>query len=311
MKVVFMGTPDFAVGALEAIIQAGHEVTAVVTQPDKPKGRSGQMQFPPVKECAVKYDIPVFQPVKVKDAESVEELRKFEADIFVVAAFGQILTKEILEMSRLGCVNIHASLLPKYRGAAPINQVIIDGEQETGVTIQQMNEGIDTGDILSKVIVPIAKKETAESLFVKLEEAGANLIVETLEKLEKGEITPIPQDDSQASYVKMMKKSLGKIDWSMDAAAIERLVRGLNSWPSAYTFFEGKSLKLWNCDVLEESCAEVPGTIVMVNKDSIDVATGNGVLRILELQLEGKKRMDTKSFLLGNAWKAGMLLGEK
>ena len=311
MKVVFMGTPDFAVGALEAIIQAGHEVTAVVTQPDKPKGRSGQMQFPPVKECAVKYEIPVFQPVKVKDAESVEELRKFEADIFVVAAFGQILTKEILEMPRLGCVNIHASLLPKYRGAAPINQVIIDGEQETGVTIQQMNEGIDTGDILSKVIVPIDKKETAESLFVKLEEAGANLIVETLEKLEKGEITPVPQDDSQASYVKMMKKSLGKIDWSMDAAAIERLVRGLNSWPSAYTFYEGKSLKLWKCDVLEESCVETPGTIVRVNKDSIDVATGNGVLRILELQLEGKKRMDTKSFLLGNAWKAGMLLGEK
>ena len=311
MKVVFMGTPDFAVGALEAIIQAGHEVTAVVTQPDKPKGRSGQMQFPPVKECAVKYEIPVFQPVKVKDAESVEELRKFEADIFVVAAFGQILTKEILEMPRLGCVNIHASLLPKYRGAAPINQVIIDGEQETGVTIQQMNEGIDTGDILSKVIVPIDKKETAESLFVKLEEAGANLIVETLEKLDKGEITPVPQDDSQASYVKMMKKSLGKIDWSMDAVSIERLVRGLNSWPSAYTFYEGKSLKLWNCDVLEESCVETPGTIVRVNKDSIDVATGNGVLRILELQLEGKKRMDTKSFLLGNAWKAGMLLGEK
>lgn len=311
MKVVFMGTPDFAVGALEAIIQAGHKVTAVVTQPDKPKGRSGQMQFPPVKECAVKYEIPVFQPVKVKDAESVEELRKFEADIFVVAAFGQILTKEILEMPRLGCVNIHASLLPKYRGAAPINQVIIDGEPETGVTIQQMNEGIDTGDILSKVIVPIDKKETAESLFVKLEDAGAGLIVETLEKLEKGEITSVPQDDSQASYVKMMKKSLGKIDWSMDAAVIERLVRGLNSWPSAYTFYEGKSLKLWNCDVLEEACMEAPGTIVRVNKDSIDVATGNGVLRILELQLEGKKRMDTKSFLLGNAWKVGMLLGEK
>lgn len=311
MKVVFMGTPDFAVGALEAIIQAGHKVTAVVTQPDKPKGRSGQMQFPPVKECAVKYEIPVFQPVKVKDAESVEELRKFEADIFVVAAFGQILTKEILEMPRLGCVNIHASLLPKYRGAAPINQVIIDGEPETGVTIQQMNEGIDTGDILSKVIVPIDKKETAESLFVKLEDAGASLIVETLEKLEKGEITPVPQDDSQASYVKMMKKSLGKIDWSMDAAVIERLVRGLNSWPSAYTFYEGKSLKLWNCDVLEEACMEAPGTIVRVNKDSIDVATGNGVLRILELQLEGKKRMDTKSFLLGNAWKVGMLLGKK
>ena len=310
MKVVFMGTPDFAVGALEAIIQAGHEVTAVVTQPDKPKGRSGQMQFPPVKECAVKYNIPVFQPVKVKEPEAVAELRNYEADIYVVAAFGQILTKEILDMPRFGCVNIHASLLPKYRGAAPIQQAIIDGEMETGVTIQQMNEGIDTGDILSTVIVPIDKKETAESLFVKLEQAGAQLIVDTLVKIEKGEITPVPQDESKASYVRMMKKSLGKIDWSKDAVVIERLVRGLNSWPSAYTFFEGKSLKLWSCDVIEEACTEAPGTIVRVNKDSIDVATGNGVLRIFELQLEGKKRMDTKSFLLGNAWKAGMCLGE-
>lgn len=310
MKVVFMGTPDFAAGALEAIIQAGHEVTAVVTQPDKPKGRSGQMQFPPVKECAVKYGIPVFQPVKIKEPEAVEKLRQFEADIFVVAAFGQIVSKEILDMPRLGCVNIHASLLPKYRGAAPIQWAIINGEQETGVTIQQMNEGIDTGDILTKVVVPIAQKETAESLFNKLEEAGARLIVETLTKLEKGEITPVPQDDSQSSYVKMIKKSFGRIDWSMDAVSIERLVRGLNSWPSAYTFYGGKSLKLWNCDVLEESGKETPGTIVRVNKDSVDVATGKGVLRILELQLEGKKRMDTKSFLLGNAWKAGMILGE-
>ena len=310
MKVVFMGTPDFAVGALEAIIQAGHEVTAVVTQPDKPKGRSGQMQFPPVKECAVKYNIPVFQPVKVKEPEAVAELRNYEADIYVVAAFGQILTKEILDMPRFGCVNIHASLLPKYRGAAPIQQAIIDGETETGVTIQQMNEGIDTGDILSTVIVPIDKKETAESLFVKLEQAGAQLIVDTLAKIEKGEITPVPQDESKASYVRMMKKTLGKIDWNKEAVVIERLVRGLNSWPSAYTFFEGKSLKLWNCDVIEEICTEAPGTIVRVNKDSIDVATGNGVLRILELQLEGKKRIDTKSFLLGNAWKAGMCLGQ-
>lgn len=311
MKVLFMGTPDFAVGALEAMIQAGHEIVAVVTQPDKPKGRSGQMQYTPVKECAVKYNIPVFQPVKVKEKEAVEELRKYEADIYVVAAFGQILTKEILSMPRFGCVNIHASLLPKYRGAAPIQQAIIDGEEKTGVTIQQMNEGIDTGDILSTVIVPIAEKETAESLFMKLEEAGARLIVDTLDKIEKGEITPVPQDEAQASYVKMMKKSFGKIDWSKDAAAIERLVRGLNPWPSAYTFFEGKSLKLWSCDVVEELCSQRPGTIVRVNKDSIDVAAGKGVLRILELQLEGKKRMDAKVFLLGNAWKAGMCLGEQ
>ena len=225
MRVVFMGTPDFAVGALEAIVKAGHEVVAVVTQPDKPKGRSGQMQFPPVKECALKYDIPVFQPVKIKTPESVAELAKYEADIFVVAAFGQMLSEEILNMPKYGCVNIHASLLPKYRGAAPINQVIVDGETETGVTIQQMALGCDTGDILTTKVVAIDAKETAESLFDKLSVAGAELIVETLPKLEAGEITPVPQDESQATHVRKMDKSFGKIDWTKSAVEIERLIR--------------------------------------------------------------------------------------
>jgi methionyl-tRNA formyltransferase len=298
------------VGALEAIINAGHEVALVVTQPDKPKGRSGQMQFPPVKECAVKHGIPVFQPEKIKTTEAVEELRRYGADIFVVAAFGQILSKEILDMPRLGCVNIHASLLPKYRGAAPINWCIIDGEEKTGVTIMQMNEGLDTGDILTVKEVMIEKKETAESLFDKLSVAGAELIVETLPRLERGEITPKPQDDSKSSYAKLMNKSLGKIDWSKGAVAIERLVRGLNSWPSAYTSFNGKTLKLWSCDVVENvSGGGEPGIIVNVTKDYFDVLCGDGALRILELQLEGKKRMDTKSFLLGNQWKPGMKLG--
>jgi methionyl-tRNA formyltransferase len=309
MKIIFMGTPDFAVGALEAIIEAGHEVVLVVTQPDKPKGRSGQMQFPPVKECAVKYGIPVFQPAKIKTPEAVEELRGYKADIFVVAAFGQILSKEILDMPRLGCVNIHASLLPKYRGAAPINWCIIDGEEKTGVTIMQMNEGLDTGDILTVSEVLIDKKETAESLFEKLSAAGASLIVETLPKLERGEILPIPQDDSKSSYAKMMNKSLGKIDWNNSAVSIERLVRGLNSWPSAYTSFNGKTLKLWNCDVVDNiSGGGETGVIVNVTKDYFDVSCGEGALRILELQLEGKKRMDTRSFLLGNQWKCGMKL---
>jgi methionyl-tRNA formyltransferase len=311
MKIVFMGTPDFAVGALEAIINAGYEVTVVVTQPDKPKGRSGQMQFPPVKECAVKYDIPVLQPAKIKTEEAVWELKKFEADIFVVAAFGQILSKEILDMPRLGCVNIHASLLPKYRGAAPINWCIIDGEEKTGVTIMQMNEGLDTGDILNVKEVPIDRKETAETLFDKLSKAGAELIVETLPKLERGEVTPIKQDDAKSSYAKIMHKSLGKIDWTKSAVSIERLVRGLNSWPSAYTYFNGKTVKLWNCDVVDKSCGDdKAGTIVDVGRDYFDVACGDdegrSVLRVLELQLEGKKRMDTKSFLLGNQWKVGM-----
>jgi len=309
MKIVYMGTPDFSVGALEALIQAGHEVTAVVTQPDKAKGRSGQMQCSPVKECAVRHGIPVFQPVKIKTPESMEELKKYEADIYIVAAFGQILSREILEMPRFGCVNIHASLLPKYRGAAPINQCILDGERETGVTIMQMDAGIDTGDILTQKKVIIEDKETAQSLFDKLAQAGAELIVETLPMIEKGEITPVRQYERLASHVKMMDKSMGKIDWTQDAACIERLVRGLDPWPSAYTFCQGRSVKIWSSDALTAGHTEQPGTIVAVAKDSFDVACGKGVLRIYELQLEGKKRMDTKSFLLGSQWKAGMLLG--
>lgn len=310
MRIVFMGTPDFSVGALEALIEAGHEIAAVVTQPDKPKGRSGQMQFPPVKECALKHGLTVWQPQKIKTPEWVDRLRQLQADIFVVAAFGQILSKEILDMPKYGCVNIHASLLPKYRGAAPINWAIINGEKETGVTIMQMNEGIDTGDMLSHTVVPIAPKETAATLFDKLAKAGAELIVETLPRLETGEIIPVPQDESQASHVKMMSKSLGRIDWNKDAVTIERLVRGLNSWPSAYTYFQEKSVKIWDCDVVENDTTEVPGTIIAVAKDSFDVATGKGALRIRELQLEGKKRMDTRTFLLGNQWKAGMKFGQ-
>ncbi len=310
MKIIFMGTPDYAALALEALLEAGHEVTAVVTQPDRAKGRSGQVQCTPVKECAVRHGIAVLQPVRVKAPEAVEELKKYEADVYVVAAFGQILSKEILALPRFGCVNIHASLLPKYRGAAPINQCIIDGEQETGVTIMQMDAGIDTGDILTQKKVIIEDKETAETLFDKLSQAGAALIVETLPMIERGEITPVKQDESLAGYVKMMDKSRGKIDWASDAVSIERLVRGLNPWPSAYTSCQGKTVKIWRSDVVVAEAAQQPGTIVSVGKDFFDLACGSGNLRIYELQLEGKKRMDTKSFLLGNPWKAGMLLGE-
>lgn len=310
MKIIFMGTPDYAAAALEALLEAGHEVTAVVTQPDRAKGRSGQVQCTPVKECAVRHGIAVLQPVRVKAPEAVEELKKYEADVYVVAAFGQILSKEILALPRFGCVNIHASLLPKYRGAAPINQCIIDGEQETGVTIMQMDAGIDTGDILTQKKVIIEDKETAETLFDKLSQAGAALIVETLPMIERGEITPVKQDESLAGYVKMMDKSRGKIDWASDAVSIERLVRGLNPWPSAYTSCQGKTVKIWRSDaVAAVEAAQQPGTIVSVGKDFFDVACGSGNLRIYELQLEGKKRMDTKSFLLGNPWRAGMLLG--
>lgn len=315
MKIVYMGTPDFSVGALEAIIRAGHEVTAVVTQPDKAKGRSGQVQCSPVKECALRHKIPVFQPVRIKTPEAVSELEKYEADVYVVAAFGQILSRQILEMPKFGCINIHASLLPKYRGAAPINQCIIDGERETGVTIMQMDAGVDTGDILTQKKVILEDKETAQTLFDKLARAGADLIVETLPMIERGEITPIKQDERLASHVKMMDKSMGRIDWSQDAVCIERLVRGLDPWPSAYMFCRGKSVKIWSSDALERDAAAgtedaaQPGTIVAVARDHFDVACGSGILRIYELQMEGKKRMDTRSFLLGSQWKAGMLLG--
>ena len=309
MKIVFMGTPDFAVGALEALVEAGHKVVAVVTQPDKPKGRGKEMQQTPVKACALKHNIEVFQPVKIKTPEAVEVLKGYGADLFVVAAFGQILSKEILDMPKFGCVNIHASLLPKYRGAAPIQWAILDGEKETGVTIMQMNEGLDTGDMLTKVIVPIEDADTGESLFDKLAEAGAKLLIETIPQIEAGTLHPEAQDDSLSTYAKMIKKEMGLIDWKKEAVVLERLVRGMNSWPSAYTHFNGKTLKVWEAGVeLKEEKAE-PGTVVEVTKNSIKVQTGQDLLVLKQIQLEGKKRMDVASFLLGYKVEVGTVLG--
>lgn len=307
MKVVFMGTPDFAVGALEEIIKAGHEVTAVVTQPDKPKGRGKEMQISAVKAAALSHGLPVFQPVKIKMPEAVEQLRSYEADIFVVAAFGQILSKEILDMPKYGCVNIHASLLPKYRGAAPIQWAVIDGEEETGVTIQQMNEGVDTGDIISQEVVKLDAKETGASLFDKLAVCGAQLIVKTLDAIEKGNITPVKQDDSKSTHAKMLNKEMGRLDFSQDAVVLERKIRGLNSWPSAYTYFKGKTLKIWDADVVEAVASGECGSICEVTKDSFSIVTGNGILRINEVQLEGKKRMEVSAFLLGYPLEKGMI----
>ena len=250
----------------------------VVTQPDKPKGRGKEMQQTPVKECALKHNIEVFQPVKIKTPEAVEVLKGYGADLFVVAAFGQILSKEILEMPKYGCVNIHASLLPKYRGAAPIQWAILEGEKETGVTIMQMNEGLDTGDMLTKVIVPIENTDTGESLFDKLAEAGAKLLIETIPQIEAGEITPQPQDDSLSTYAKMIKKDMGLIDWKKEAVVLERLVRGMNSWPSAYTHFNGKTLKIWESEVETGDSDMVPGSVVEVTKNSIKVQTGQNIL---------------------------------
>ncbi len=318
MRVVFMGTPDFAVGALEAILQAGHQVAAVVTQPDKPKGRGKEIQMTPVKACAVSHGIPVFQPVKVKEKEAVETLREYNADIFVVAAFGQILSEEILSMPKYGCVNIHASLLPRYRGAGPIQWAIINGEEKSGVTIMQMDKGLDTGDMLLKEEVAIEPKETGDSLHDKLAEAGARLIVEALAKLERGELVPEKQKEEESCYAKRLQKSMGRIDWQQSAKKLDCLIRGLLSWPGAYTVLRGKNLKIWEVEAIEEpenvpegmalpeelSCA-MPGIVVGVEREAFYVKTGEGILKILAVQPEGKKRMPVREFLLGYQVKAG------
>ena len=299
MRIIFMGTPDFSVGTLEALVEAGHEVCLVVTQPDKPKGRGKEMQYTPVKEAALKHGIEVYQPRRIREAECVEKLRQYNADIMVVIAFGQIIPKEILEMVPYGCVNVHASLLPKYRGAAPIQWSIIDGETVTGVTTMQMDEGLDTGDMLLKTEVPITAEETGESLHDKLAEAGAALCVETLAKLQEGSIVPEKQGESPTAYARMLDKKLGNIDWKKSAVEIERLVRGLNSWPSAYTYWNKKVVKIWKASVTDENSNEQAGTVVKVEKDGFYVQTGNGLLKVLELQIPGKKRMDAGAFLRG------------
>lgn len=299
MRIIFMGTPDFSVGTLEALVEAGHEVCLVVTQPDKPKGRGKEMQYTPVKEAALKHGIEVYQPRRIREAECVEKLRQYNADIMVVIAFGQIIPKEILEMVPYGCVNVHASLLPKYRGAAPIQWSIIDGEAVTGVTTMQMDEGLDTGDMLLKTEVPITAEETGESLHDKLAEAGAALCVETLAKLQEGSIVPEKQGESPTAYARMLDKKLGNIDWTKSAVEIERLVRGLNSWPSAYTYWNKKVVKIWKASVTDENSNEQAGTVVKVEKDGFYVQTGNGLLKVLELQIPGKKRMDAGAFLRG------------
>ena len=311
MKIIYMGTPDFAVAPLEAILKAGHEVTAVVTQPDRQKGRGREVQYSPVKECALSHGIPVLQPLKSKEKDAVEELRKYPADIFVVAAFGQLLSEEILNMPRLGCINIHASLLPAYRGAAPIQWCVINGEEKTGVTIMQMAKGMDTGDILLQKEVVLDEKETGGSLFDRLMETGAELIVEVLPKIEAGELTPVVQKEELATYAGKITKDMGNIDFAKSAVTIERLIRGLNPWPSAFTHYKGKILKIWEADVVSE-CANaenpVPGTVIAMDKESFTLATGEGALRIRSLQPEGKKRMSCAEFMRGYEVKVGEAL---
>lgn len=307
MRIIFMGTPDFSVGTLEALVEAGNDVCLAVTQPDKPRGRGKEMQPTPVKEAAVRHGIPVYQPRKIREPQCVEELKKYNADVCVVIAFGQILPKTILDLTPYGCINVHASLLPKYRGAAPIQWAILNGETVTGVTTMQMDEGLDTGDMIMKKEVPIAKDETGESLHDKLAAAGAELCVQTLRALEEHTAVFEKQGESPTAYARMLDKTMGNIDWTRSASEIERLVRGLNSWPSAYTFWDGKIIKIWKAEAREQSgrIQYAPGTVTDVKKDFFSVQTGNGELDVYELQIPGKKRMETGAFLRGYTIKEG------
>ena len=308
MRVVFMGTPDFAVSTLEKIIENGHEVVAVYTQPDKPKGRGKAMQFTPVKEKALEHNIPVYQPVRIKNEEAIEQLRALNPEVIVVVAYGQILPKAILDMPNYGCINVHASLLPKYRGSAPIQWALIEGEEETGVTTMMMDIGCDTGDMLLKSTTKITKEDTAGTLHDRLGAMGADLLIETLKQAEAGTLVREKQDESKATHVVMLSKQLGEIKFTEDASYIERLIRGFNPWPSAYTHLDGKTLKVWKADVIEGKVEGKPGEILEVSKEGIFVQAGNGVLVIKELQLEGKKRMTVDAFLRGYTVEKGTVL---
>lgn len=307
MKIIFMGTPDFAAASLEALIASRHEIQAVVTQPDKPKGRKGELTPSPVKVVAEENGIKVYQPLKVRDEEFVKTLRAYNPDVIVVVAFGQIIPLSILKMPKYGCVNIHGSLLPKYRGAAPIQWAVLDGEKETGITTILMDEGIDTGDILLKKTIKIDTDETSGSLFDKLMALGAETILETLDELEKGNLTPTKQGESPTAYAKMLTKAMGLIVFTKPAKELDCFVRGMDPWPSAYTLLSGKTLKLWKVRAVEGSGKA--GSVIDIGKESFTIACGEGAIEVLEVQLEGKKRMSAGDFLKGSTLNIGQELG--
>jgi len=310
MRIVFMGTPDFAVGSLQALCESGkHEILAVVTQPDRPKGRGNKLLQTPVKEYALAHGLTVYQPQKVKTPEFVELLHELQPELIVVAAFGQFLSKEILEMPKYGCINVHASLLPKYRGAAPIQYAIIKGEKESGVTIMQMDIGMDTGAMLDKVVVPIAENTTMGELHDALREQGAALLLEVIDKIAAGTAVAEPQDDAQATYATLLDRSMEHIDWSKTAQEVHNLIRGFNPAPSTFTKLpNGKSLKIWGSKMTDKSSAAAAGTVIETGKHSFFVACGEGVLEITEVQPESKKRMPAQVFLNGRGVQEGDLL---
>lgn len=306
MKIIFMGTPDFAVPCLEQLIKAGHEIAAVFTQPDKPRGRKQTLTPPEVKVCALEHGLTVYQPKTLRDGEALDIIKAISPACIVVAAYGKILPKEILDLPRYGCINVHGSLLPKYRGSAPIQWSVINGDKETGVTIMQMAEGVDTGDMLYQKAIPINIDDTAESMFNKLSDLGGEMIVEALDKLEKGELTAIRQDEALATHAPMLNKSISEIDWHKPALEVHNLVRGLYSWPIAQTTFNGKKLKIYRTSLGKEKGEA--GSIIAT--DPLTIACSEGSVVIEELQLEGKKRMDAKTFLIGHPLNINDKLGE-
>lgn len=301
MRIVFMGTPDFAVPCLRNLIENEYNVVAVVTQPDRPRGRKKELAAPPVKEAALSLGIPVYQPEKLRE-NGVEEILALQPDLIVTAAYGQILPKEIIRYPKYGCINVHASLLPKYRGGAPIHKSIIDGEKETGVTIMYMVEKLDAGDMLSQVRVPIEEKDHVGTMHDKLSAAGAQLLLETIPRLVAGEITPIPQDESQVTFAWNIKREDEALQWNHSARQLFNQIRGLCPWPVAYTRLQGQVMKVWKSMVLEETSSnqQEPGTILALSPAGIDVQTGQGILRLLEIQPAGKKAMKVSDYVRGN-----------
>lgn len=313
MKVVFMGTPDFAVPVLDALVENNYDVQLVVTQPDRAKGRKQELTPPPVKVAAEKHGIPVFQPEKIKNEEEWKVVADVEPDILITAAFGQILPKGLLDIPPLGCINVHASLLPKYRGGAPIHQSIIDGEKETGITIMYMVEKLDAGAMLAQKAIPIEEKDTTGTMHDKLSKLGAALLLETLPEIEAGSIVAIEQDESEVTYAPNITKDKEVIHWHKSAIEISNQVRGLAPWPVAHTTINNNRLKIWWTEVSPTKTTEAPGTVIAVGDDTISVACGEGtVLNLKEIQPSGKKKMDVKTFLLGAGkdWQPGLKLGE-
>lgn len=311
LRIIFMGTPEFAVPALRALIEAGEKVVAVVTQPDRPKGRGRKLTPPPVKVLALEAGIPVLQPTKVRTAAFVEELRAFAPDIMLVAAYGRILPEPVLSLPRLGCVNVHGSLLPKYRGAAPVQWAILNGEPETGITIMQMDAGLDTGDILRQGSLPIAADETTATLAPKLAALGGSLLLEALAGLRQGKVAPRKQDDSQATFARLLQKEDGAVDWRRPAHEISCQLRGLDPWPAAAAFLGDTRLRLFQPRVVEQAPRQPPGTILRVDKSGLLVACGANCLLVQEVQKDGGKRMPLAAFLSGYPIDEGAVFSEE